>query len=137
MKLWMWWVASSVWALYFVLIGLSQFRAFWREQGSFLELLNPLDVGLRLETLLSGVGAWTVAAIPLYVTSLAQRFQRSRERHRLEREREKIEKRLAALDREEAAKKRLAEESRGPQPAKPSSPPPEPGTDAGGRPDDA
>jgi hypothetical protein len=120
MKLWMWWVASTVWALYFVLIGLGQFRAFWRDQGSFLQLLSPFEVGDRLGLLLSGIGAWAIAAVPLYITSLAQRFQRSRERHRLEREREKIEKRLASLDREEAAKKRLAEESQ----RSPATPPP-------------
>lgn len=112
MKLWMWWVASTAWALYFVLLGVTQFKKAWGSEGFLLAFLDIFTVGSRLETLLSGVGAWTVAAIPLYLTGLVHRFRRSRERVRLEREREKIDKRLSSLDREEAAKQRLNEEAR-------------------------
>ncbi len=100
MKLWMWWTASAVWALYFALMGLRQFQEAWGADGSFLAFLNVLTVGDKLETFLSGVGAWALGAMPLYLTSLVQRFRNSRERHRLEKERARIDKRLEKLDRE-------------------------------------
>jgi len=100
MKLWMWWTASAVWALYFALMGLRQFQEAWGADGSFLAFLNVLTVGDKLETFLSGIGAWALGAMPLYVTNLVQRFRNSRERHRLEKERERIDKRIEKLDRE-------------------------------------
>ena len=96
MKFWTWWAASSLWALFFGWMAYGRFQYAWNAEGSMFDLLT---VSEKLQAVLAGTGALTIAVVPLWLTSLVYRFHKSRERHRLEKERARIEKRLGKLDR--------------------------------------
>lgn len=86
------WMASALWAAFCLYQAVQMFQTGWNHEADILEW------GEKLKSYLAGVGTLTIGGIPLYVTSLWQRFHRSRERARLLKEKHRIEVRLQKLD---------------------------------------
>lgn len=92
------WIASAVWVVICLWLGVSTIREGWSRDATLLEW------GGKLETILAGVGAFTVGAVPPFLSWLLHRFHKSRERGRLLKEKARIEARLAKLDQQQQAK---------------------------------
>lgn len=86
------WGLSAAWALIFFYIGFDELREVWNSEET---LLNS---GKVFTSVLAGVGAFTIACLPLLGSYLLHRFHKSREHSRLVKDRNRIEKRLAKLD---------------------------------------
>lgn len=96
-KLFLMWTAAAVWFLLSAYMSLTYFREALSADRGFFE--RPVSI-------LTGIGALTVAALPLGVAALVHRFHRRRLRGRLIKEKEKIERRLRRLDEKQAAAER-------------------------------
>jgi hypothetical protein len=103
------WMASALWAAFCLYQAVQMFQTGWNHEADILEW------GEKLKSYLAGVGTLTIGGIPLYVTSLWQRFHRSRERARLLKEKHRIEVRLQKLDEAEAHSRTASPERAGEQ----------------------